>query len=207
MIATEKDTKDTIQKLDLSSLPEKGNVVIHYNRDEPLVYDATKIKGDIPKRPLYILISGAVGAVVGYVGTKIYVNQKMFAFETEVLGQTKSNILGRSGLATAVTEVGLSGGGLAAGLASGQIHMSNASDLALSGKHGRLPKFIYSALDGPGGKSIIALGGALAVGAVAAAVAYSVTPPDAKKPESDATKGNDWKDKVAADKDTPRVVS
>ncbi len=204
MPAPEPEAKDKPQVIDLQTLPENSKVHIHVGNSEP-VMEATRVKPDYSKRTIASMLAGGVSAIAGYVASKIYVNQKMFDFETEVLGQTKGNILGRAGLGASLTEVGgMGSGGLAAGLGSGEIHMANASRLAQSGKYGEFPKFIYKTLGGPEGKTMVALAGAAAAGTVAAAIAYNAVGPD-KKPAED--RGKDWADKVALDKDQPRTLS
>ena len=203
MAAPEQEAKDTSQKIDLSTLPKDSNVHIHVGTEQP-EFKGSRIEAEYSKRSLVSIITGAIGAVLGGFGTASYINDKMFDFKTEVLDKTKNNILGRSGIGAGLVEGGaaLGGGGLAGALGSGEIHASNAQTLAKSGKYGALPKFIYKL---PGGETTLVLAGAAAVGTVAAAVAYNVVGPDKKKPEED--KNKDWADKVATDKDQPRILS
>lgn len=178
------------QVLDLSSLPE--NVRVQIQTDEPPV-KGVPVRKELSNRSLGTIISAAIGSVIGYAGTKLYVNSQMFDFETEVLKKTRGNILGRSGLGAAVSENGFAAPGFAAGLSSGEIHLANAAELAQSGKYGSMPKFIYKNLGGPGGKDLVALGGALVVGGAAAALAYSMLG------SPDRSRKGDWTERAASE--------
>lgn len=206
MADIENTVNDELKKLDLSSLPDKANVHIHMPKDEAVVMG--RAKEPTPRRTLIGMITGAIGAAVGYVTSRIYVNQKMFDFDTEVLSQTKENILGRSGLGASIAESGAGSSslaGIAGGFSSGEIHMSNATKLAQSEKYGKFPKFIYKTLGGPQGKSMVALAGAAAVGTVAAGAGYLMAGPDAPKAESD--KDKNWSNRVEGDKEQTRSLS
>lgn len=192
MPATEPDKKDSAPILDLSSLPDNSKVQIHVGNDADVV-QGRPVK-DYSKRSMSAMISGLVGAAAGYIGTKVYVNQKMFEFKTEVFGKTADRITGRGGIGAGLVESGaaLGSGTLAAGLGSGEIFMANATELAKSGKYGEFPKFIYKTLGGPQGEAMIALAGAAAVGTVAATIAYNMV-----KPEKKEKTNGDWANKVA----------
>ncbi len=200
MSAPEQEATKKDHTIHLNAVPEGSNVRIHVENG---AVQNSSPKAEISKRSVIGMITGAIGAIVGYVSTKLYINQKMFDFDTEVLDTTKKNILGRSGLGASVAESGL-GGGFAAGISTGEIHAANASKLAQSGKYGDFPKFIYKTLGGSEGRAAVALAGAAVVGTVAAVAAYSAVKPD-KKPEPQSDK--DWADKVVVDKDQPRVIS
>lgn len=191
-----------VGEIGLSRLPEKSNVHIYMGGQEKAP-DA-RPKADIPTRSLYTMISGAIGAVAGYVSSRLYINQKMFDFDTAVLAKTRKDILGRAGIGAAVSETGIAPG-LAAGLGTGEIHMANAMELAQTGKFGTVPKFIYKTLGGPQGKSAVALAGAAVVGTAAAAIAYATS--GEEKPRAEEPKAKDWADKVASDKEQPRSLT
>ena len=127
-------------------------------------------------RALGTMISGAVGAVVGFFGGGLYVDNKMFEFDAEVERRTREDILGRRGLGAATAESSIANniGSMAPGMASHEIRLANTYAVAKEGKH-EFAHFIYTKLGGS--KGTIPLAVAAVVGAAAAAVAYVTLKP------------------------------
>lgn len=195
MVAQVKDPKEEItKKLDLSSLPEKSNVHIHMGNTD-VVQGVPK--GDLSKQSLGAIVAGTGGAVVGYMGTKLGLNQHMAEFENQVDIATSKAITGRSGFGVALSETGGFGG--AAGLAHGEVYRANYGKMARSGEYGKLPKFLYDTFRTEG-VMVASLAGAAALGTVGAVMAYKAIAPEKKVPAPD------WSDRVATDKDKPREI-
>lgn len=183
----------------LQRLQQSGNVHVH-SGSKPVR------QNDLSTRTIGTMIAGAAGAVAGYAATNVFIDRKMSDFWTEVDATTKSDLLGRGGIGGAIADANaFTGGGgnsFAAGLANQEIQLSNARTLAKSGKYGKIPKFIFDYSREGSAKNILATAGALAVGGVAAGVAYSALKSDKpKEPE-----GN-WADKIENAPETKRDLS
>jgi hypothetical protein len=151
-------------------------------------------------RGIGTLIGGFIGAIAGFFGGSIYVDNKMFDFDAEVYKRTQDNILGRRGLGAAAAEssstLGANLGSMAPGMASHEIHMANTLTVAKEGNH-PFAKFIYKTLGG--NRSAIPLATAAVLG-TATAVAACVAMHPKKEAKVDTaepgTQSTDWQTRV-----------
>jgi len=206
------DTNPAKTVVQLPAFPENTNIRIYVDgkdggvkddgfsshNHEPLPHEAPDDTHPVvysrdgwTMRGVRTAITGAIGAIAGYMGGHLYVNNKMFDFDAEVAKRTQDNIMGRRGIGAATAETSSLGGlgnlgSMGPGMASHEIRYNNAMAVAKEGNH-PFAKFIYTKLGGD--KGLIPLAIAAAVGTVAAGIAYvSIRP---RKSEIDIDAGAD----------------
>ena len=149
---------------------------------------------DISKPTLWGLITGGIGAVIGYAAGITYATYKLIPFNKEINGLTRNDIMNRrAGIGAAIdSSGGASMGSLAAGLGEHTLKESHYYN-AISKTEYKFVKF----LEVIGGKNGFALATAATAGLTAAAAGYLLAPKKAEKNQS-LPNPQDWQSRVVS---------